>query len=183
METAAHAIAREPLCFPLCTIENFLRFQSQDKHNASSYFDMSRIDLLQSGCKNTHKKVENASFYDKSDSAEPALCFLPSSFTPHIHQGTPQEPSPPLWTAPRALPHSVATSLTSDCTQRHKEKSVIRVITSVIRLHAPHRTHPIFVPVKQKTNLYEKIIEKPLRCHSHKPLRHRTPRSSKPPTR
>ena len=101
METAAHAIAREPLCFPLCTIENFLRFQSQDKHNASSYFDMSRIDLLQSGCKNTHKKVENASFYDKSDSAEPALCFLPSSFTPHIHQGTPQEPSPPLWTAPQ----------------------------------------------------------------------------------
>ena len=38
---AAHAIAWEPLCYPCIQIENFLRFQVQDKHNASSFSRMS----------------------------------------------------------------------------------------------------------------------------------------------
>ena len=38
-------------------IENFLRFQVQDKHNASSFSHMSWIELPQSICKITKKVV------------------------------------------------------------------------------------------------------------------------------
>ncbi len=36
-----------------CTVENFLRFHLQDKHNASYFSKMSRIELPQSNCKIT----------------------------------------------------------------------------------------------------------------------------------
>ena len=43
----------KPLCYP-CSFENFLRFQQQDKHNASYFFKMLWTDRCQSNYKVKH---------------------------------------------------------------------------------------------------------------------------------
>ena len=65
MEIAAHAIAWEPLCHLLCTIENFLRFQSQDKHNASLIYRMSGKSRLQPNTKIANF-LDTQSYLDKN---------------------------------------------------------------------------------------------------------------------
>ena len=52
---AAHAICVRTTMPPLVFVENFLGFQLQDKHNASSFSHMSWIELPQSNCKITKK--------------------------------------------------------------------------------------------------------------------------------
>jgi len=42
-----------PLCYPCIQFENFLRFQVQDKHNASSFSNMFWIEFPQSEYKST----------------------------------------------------------------------------------------------------------------------------------
>ena len=57
--------AWKPLCYPCIQIENFLRFQVQDKHNASSNFSMSWKEFPQSSSKDTQLLLSGKTFAKK----------------------------------------------------------------------------------------------------------------------